>query len=116
MDFNNDKPIYRQIIDYAFNCIIAGQWLPEAKVPSVRELAVLMTVNTHTVLKAFEYLQQHDIIFPKRGMGYFLSYDAKDKVLSARREEFYTTTLPALFREMEMLGITIDDINEHYRL
>ncbi|MCM1484047.1 MAG: GntR family transcriptional regulator [Muribaculaceae bacterium] len=115
MNFNNDRPIYRQIIDYAFACILSDQWLPEAKVPSVRELAVQMAVNTHTVLKAFEFLQAHDIIYPRRGMGYFLASDAKSRVDATRREEFFSTTLPALFREMNMLGISIDDVTERYR-
>lgn len=114
MNFNTDKPIYRQIIDYSFGCILSGAWQPEEKVPSVRDLAVQMAVNTHTVLKAFEFLQQHAIIAPRRGMGYFLAADARERVEATRREEFFTTTLPALFREMKMLGISIDDIATHY--
>ena len=115
MIFNTDKPIYRQIIDYSFGCIISGQWPPEAKVPSVRELAVQMSVNTHTVLKAFEYLQQHGIIFPRRGMGFFLSAEAPELVEAARREEFFDVTMPALFNEMKMLGIGIDEIVGRYK-
>ena len=115
MNFNNDRPIYRQIIDYSFGCILSGQWLPDHKVPSVRELAVQMSVNTHTVLKAFEFLQNHGIIYPKRGMGYYLSSDAKELTDAARREEFFTSTLPMLFKEMDMLGISIEEVIERYR-
>ncbi len=50
MEFKPDKPIYRQIIDYAFGCILSGGWRPGEKVPSVRELAVELAVNSHTVL------------------------------------------------------------------
>lgn len=115
MNFSNDRPIYRQIIDYSFQCVLAEQWIAGSKIPSVRELAVQMSVNTHTVLKAFDYLQNHNIIYSKRGMGYFLADNAKELVDAARREEFFASTLPTLFNEMKMLGITIDDIDKAYR-
>ncbi len=110
MEFNDNKPIYRQIIDYCFASIMAGNWIPDARVPSVRELAVTLAVNTHTVLKAFEFMQAHGIIYPKRGMGYYLASDAKDLINVTRREEFFSDTLPSVFAEMRMLGIDIDDI------
>lgn len=117
MDFNSNRPIYRQIIDYCFGCILSGAWQPDQRIPSVRELSVLMSVNTHTVLKAFEFMQAHSIIFPRRGMGYFLASDARDLVNATRREEFFSTRLSELFTEMRMLDIDISDViqcwNEH---
>ncbi len=114
MDFRNDIPIYRQIIDYCFSCIISGSWIAGDKVPSVREMAVRMAVNTHTVLKAFDYLQQHDLIISRRGMGYFLADDARQRVQILRRQEFFDTRLKDLFSEMKMLGIDISDVVEQW--
>lgn len=113
MNFNNNKPIYRQIIDYCFGCIMSGGWEADAKIPSVRELAMTMAVNSHTVLKAFEYLQAHDIIYPRRGMGYYLTPDAPARVTATRQQDFYSETLPALFEEMRMLGISMSDLMQH---
>ncbi|MCM1293222.1 MAG: GntR family transcriptional regulator [Bacteroides sp.] len=110
MEFNNNKPIYRQIIDYCFAAILSGRWIPEQRLPSVREMALDMAVNTHTVLKAYDFLQSSGIIYTRRGLGYFLAADAPAKVNEARRSEFFDETLPALFAEMQMLGITLDDI------
>lgn len=110
MEFKENTPIYRQIIDYCFSCILSGGWRPDEKVPSVREMASKMAVNTHTVLKAFEYLQSQEIIYPKRGMGFFLSVDARERVDAARRQEFFDSTLVDLFREMKMLGIGIEEV------
>lgn len=115
MDFKSNKPIYQQIIDLCFARILSGEWQSEQRVPSVREHAVQLAVNSHTVLKAFEFLQAQEIIYQRRGLGFFLASDARDRVLMAQREEFYETTLKDLFRSMEMLGITIEDIVEHYR-
>ena len=39
MEFSDNKPIYRQIVDYSFNRIIDGSWTPGGRIPSVRELA-----------------------------------------------------------------------------
>lgn len=110
MNFNTDTPIYRQIADFCITRILSGAWMPGQKVPSVRELAVQMAVNTHTVLKAFEFLQAHNLIEPRRGMGYYLAEDARERVNQLRREEFFDRRLSYLFDEMDMLGIDIADV------
>lgn len=115
MDFKTDKPIYRQIIDYAFGCIIGGGWRPGQKVPSVREMAVELAVNSHTVLKAYDHLQDQGIIIPKRGMGFYLADDAPERVNAERREEFFDTTLSEVFSQMDSLGISIDELLLEYK-
>lgn len=114
MDFTSDKPIYRQIIDFSFGQILTGVWAAGERVPSVRELSVQLSVNSHTVLKAYEYLQAEGIIVPRRGMGFYLTADAMDHVNQVRRREFFDTTLDRLFKEMDLLGISIDEVVAHY--
>lgn len=113
MEFNDNKPIYRQIVDYAFNRIIEGEWPPGEKIPSVRELAADLGVNTRTVLKAMEDLQDANVIEPRRGMGFMLAADASSKVTEARRREFFEVTLPAMAEEMRRLGITPEEVFQH---
>lgn len=115
MEFTDNKPIYRQIVDYAFNCIIDGSWPPGEKIPSVRELAANMGVNTRTVLKAMEDLQDMGVIESRRGMGFILMADAARKVSDARRREFFEVTLPALLAEMRRLGITVEEVQERLK-
>ncbi len=115
MNFNNQRPIYRQIADYCFARILSGDWKPGERVPSVRELAVQMTVNTHTVLKAFEYLQTHNVIEPRRGMGYYLADDAPQKVRDTLREEFFETAMPEFFEQMQLLGISLEEVTAAWR-
>ena len=114
MEFRTDRPIYRQIIDYAFGCIIGGGWRPGEKVPSVRELAVALAVNSHTVLKAYDHLQAQGIIISRRGMGFYLADDAPERVNAERREEFFSTTLADVFESMESLGISIGEVRGRY--
>lgn len=112
MEFNDNKPIYRQIVDYAFNCIIDGSWPPGERIPSVREFAASLGVNTRTVLKAMEDLQDMGVIESRRGMGFMLMPDAALKVTAARRREFFECTLPALLEEMRRLGISVSEVQE----
>lgn len=115
MDFTSDKPIYRQIIDFSFGQILTGVWTAGERVPSVRELSVQLSVNSHTILKAYEFLQAEGIIVSRRGMGFYLTADALDHVNQARRREFFEVSLSCLFNEMDLLGISIDDVIEKYR-
>ncbi|MDE5989237.1 MAG: GntR family transcriptional regulator [Duncaniella sp.] len=115
MDFTSDKPIYRQIIDFSFGQILTGVWTAGERVPSVRELSVQLSVNSHTILKAYEFLQAEGIIVSRRGMGFYLTADALDHVNQARRREFFEVSLSRLFNEMDLLGISIDDVIEKYR-
>lgn len=111
MDFHADKPIYQQIVDYAFANILSEQWRGGERVPSVRDLAALMSVNSHTALKAYDYLQARGIISMRRGMGYYLADDARTRVEAERRHEFLTVTAPEFFRQMRLLGLTLDDLD-----
>lgn len=115
MEFKNDRPIYRQIIDYAFGCILGGGWMPGAKVPSVRELAVDMAVNSHTILKAYEHLQANGIIVARRGLGFYLADDAPERVHAEQRQEFFDTTLGEVFAQMRQLGVSIEDVVNQYK-
>ncbi|MCM1029295.1 MAG: GntR family transcriptional regulator [Pseudoflavonifractor sp.] len=115
MDINQQtgRPIYLRIVDDAMNRILTDEWLPDRRIPSVRELSVELGVNTHTVLKAFDILADEGIIISRRGMGYFLADDARERVGALRRREFYETTLPGLASSMNALGVTMADLAGH---
>lgn len=113
MEFNDNKPIYRQIIDFAYSQIMGDVWIKDRRIPSVRELSMDLQVNSRTVLKAMEHLQNLGIIIARRGMGFTLDSDAKEKVTEERRRDFFATTLPAFVEEMRLLGIRQKDISDY---
>ena len=115
MDFSNNKPIYQQITDYCYSRIMAGTWVCDGRIPSVKELSVEMTVNNRTVLKAYDDLQADGIIYQKRGLGYFVSSDAHKRILTRQRNEFLSTTVPELKRQMQLLGITPEQLLAHLK-
>lgn len=78
----------------------------------MREYAVLLEVNTNTAVKSYDLLASAGIIYNRRGLGYFVTNGAKDMIMKERRTLFMEEKLPELFRSMDMLGITIDDISK----
>ncbi len=87
MIFNNDKPIYLQMADRLSDEILAGTYHDDERISSVREYAVLLQVNTNTAVKAYEELARNEIIYNKRGLGYFVTKGAKQKILRVRKRE-----------------------------
>ena len=114
MIFSNDKPIYIQMADRLCDEILSGVYQDDDRIPSVREYAVLLEVNTNTAVKAYEQLAREQVIYNKRGLGYFVTPGAKKQILKVRKQEFMKERLPELFRQMQLLGITLEDVKDVY--
>lgn len=112
MTFSNDKAIYMQMADRLCDEILSGTYKDDDRIPSVREYAVLLEVNTNTAVKAYDELARANIIYIRRGLGYFVTKGAKEQIMKERRQIFMKERLPELFRQMELLGISIDDVTK----
>jgi DNA-binding transcriptional regulator YhcF (GntR family) len=115
MTFNSDKPIYVQMADRLCDEILAGKYQDDVRIPSVREYAVLLEVNTNTAVKAYDELARANIIYNKRGLGYFVTPGARQQIMEERKQDFMKQRLPELFRQMQLLNISIDDVTEAYK-
>ena len=114
MIFTNDKAIYIQMADRLCDEILADKYKDDDRIPSVREYAVLLEVNTNTAVKAYDELARANIIYNKRGLGYFVTNGAKKQILKERKKIFMKEKLPELFRQMQLLGITLEDVKVAY--
>jgi DNA-binding transcriptional regulator YhcF (GntR family) len=110
MDFRKQKPIYLQIADHLSEQVLQGALTPDDRMPSVRDVAASMGVNPNTVVRSFDYLQQEEIIYQRRGVGYFVSPDAKERILAEQRREFLEEDLPLIRQKMQVLGIDLKEI------
>ena len=110
MDFKENPAIYIQIAEYVCEQILLKKWKLGEKIISIRDLAVNMEVNPNTVQRAYDFLQQRDIITNKRGVGYFIEDDAMDRILSFRREQFIENELPVFMRNVYLLKIDFKEI------
>lgn len=113
MNFRDSLPIYLQIAERLMDEIVAGQYKTDERVPGVRDYSVLLQVNVNTTTKAFDQLRQRGIIYDRRGMGSYVSAEAREIILSQRREDFLNTQIPALARTMLQLSISPEQLTQH---
>ena len=114
MEFKDSQAIYLQIADLFLENILVQKWNPGDRIPSVREMAVNIEVNPNTVMRTYNYMQDKGIIYNKRGIGYFVADDGFEKTKALRKEDFVSNELPKLFKEMDLLKLTMDDVNVYY--
>jgi len=114
MEFTDNEAIYLQIAGYVGEHILRQQWLPDQKIPSVRDLAAELQVNPNTVMRTYEFLQSQGAVYNKRGLGFFVAPDAGQKVRAYRRERFLQQELPAFFNTISLLGIGLDELRQRY--
>ena len=62
-------------------------------------------MNPNTVMRVYEKLTTEGIIYNKRGIGYFVSPEAREKILDTQRQEFLEKEVPAIRRKMNLLGL-----------
>lgn len=108
--FNSDRAIYLQMADRLCDDILIGTYAEGDRVPSVRDYSIALGVNTNTAVKTYDYLGREGVIFNRRGMGYFVSPGAKERILEERRAVFIKDTMPTLFKDMDLLGISMEEL------
>lgn len=115
MNFKESKSIYLQIADRICDEVLLGQYREEERIPSVREYATVVEVNANTVMRSYDYLQTQGVIYIRRGIGYFVSADARSLILSLRRDYFLKEEADYFFKQIYTLGISADELAEMYR-
>lgn len=65
-------------------------------------------------MRTFNFLQDKEIIYNKRGIGYFVAEDGLSKTRRMRRENFIEQEIPRLFREMDLLDLRMEDLKVLY--
>ena len=103
MQFKENQTIYLQIAERISDEILLGHYAIGSRIPSVREYAALVEVNANTVMRSYEFLQTQSIIFNKRGIGFFVSPDAKIKIKSYRRFFIQIYTLNISMEEIDLV-------------
>ncbi len=115
MEFRDRQAIYMQIADYFGDNILEEQWKSDEKVPSVRQLAIELEVNPNTVMRAYTHLQESGVIYNKRGIGYFVSPNAKTILIDMIKQQFIEVELPEFYRKMQLIGLTFEDLEEMFK-
>ena len=114
MIFRDNLSIYQQIAERICDEILDNKFPPGERIPSIREYAALVEVNANTVVRSYEWLQQQEIIFNKRGIGYYVSPEGKHRIKEIRRKRFFSDELPLFFNRLSTLDITVAEVDAQY--
>lgn len=85
IEFDNNLPIYLQIMTYLKKEIIIGKLLPGDKIPSVRELASELQINPNTVQRTFQELEREGIVETRRGLGRYVTSE-ESKIMEIKKK------------------------------
>ena len=108
--FNDEQPIYQQIISQIKERIVAGEWKAGDKLKSVRELALEAGVNPNTMQKALAELEREGLVYSQRTAGRFVS-DNKEKT-DRLQEEMTMEGIKTFVAQMEKMGYKKEQIIE----
>ena len=116
MDFqlDNNLPIWPQLLERMTERILTRRYPPGSKLPSVRELALEAGVNPNTVMRTFVWLQQQELIYMKRGIGYFVAPNACARILQMRKEYFFDHEANYFFDRLSSFGISPEQLMNAY--
>ncbi len=110
MEFNNNLPIYLQIMDLIKNQVSKGELSIGEKLPSVRELSKDLKVNPNTIQRVYQELEREEIIYTQRGMGSFITEDVE--LIKNLKSESVMSLIENFVGEMHNLGYSDGEVIE----
>ena len=107
IDYNDKRPIYEQIIDRFQTLILNGALEPDTQIPSVRALAIELSINANTIQRAYSELERDGFIYSIKGRGNFVR---ADESLAQRQKEKMLKELKEHLTQCRAIGISQDEI------
>lgn len=104
--FDNNRPIYIQLVEQLELYIISGKIPPGERLPSVRDFASLAKVNPNTIQRALTELENQKLITTERTNGKFVTKNAK--LIAKYRKKYAQLTIRNFFKNMQALGFDIE--------
>ena len=101
--FDNNIPIYIQLLDYMKIYLISGVFKSGEKLPAVREFATTFKVNPNTMQKALSELESMNLIYTERTNGKFVTKD--EKLIEKLKDEYALTLAKSYFQGMKRIGL-----------
>ncbi|GGO65842.1 GntR family transcriptional regulator [Nonomuraea cavernae] len=108
--FDDRSPIYRQIAERIKADILSETLKGDEQVMSTTQYAAFYRINPATAAKAFQHLVDEGVLYKKRGIGMFVSPDARDALRTERRRSFFTDVVDPMVAEARTIGIPLDDV------
>jgi len=96
LDYQDRRPLYEQVEEKFRNLILIGALEPGSRMPSVRQLAMELSINPNTIQRAYMQLEQEGLIYPVKGKGNFIADSEEVRKIS---KASYTEELIYIIRE-----------------
>jgi DNA-binding transcriptional regulator YhcF (GntR family) len=112
---DDSKPIFLQIAERIEDDILDGRLPEESQVPSTNQFAAFYQINPATAAKGVNLLVDQGILYKKRGIGMFVSSNARAEVMKKRQEQFYEQYVVTMVREAGKLGIQAEQLMDMIR-
>lgn len=116
IDYQDKRPIYEQVIERLQNLIVRGVLEPDAKLPSVRSLAIELAINPNTIQRAYAELERTGFIYTVKGKG---NYVAAGQIWMSTERENVLKDLGKALEQVIDLGVSEEEtkkfVEETYR-
>lgn len=112
LNLDGAKPIYLQISEWLENEILNGHFVSDQKIYSQYQLADIFNINPATAAKGLNILVEEQILYKKRGLGMFVTSNAKDMIVSKRKNQTLKRLVQEIVIEAERLKVSKDELIE----
>lgn len=106
--FNNEVPIYLQIVEIISKEITTGVLKAGTKIPSVREYAMIFKANPNTISKALQILEERNLIYTERTNGKFVTSNLEK--ISKSKEEILNKKVTDFLEDLKTMGYDKEEI------
>lgn len=110
LNSEDSRPIYIQIAVWLETEILSGHFQSNEKVYSQYQVAEMFTINPATAAKGLTLLVEDEILYKRRGLGMFVTNNAKERILRKRKEQTLKKLVVDLVAEAERLGVSEDEL------
>ncbi len=108
--WNDTQPIFVQIRQRIIDLILAGDGNTQEALPSVRQISSELAVNPLTVTKSYQSLVELGVVEKRRGLGMFLTENAKEELLRHERENFLKKEWPRIHAQIVALNLDTETL------
>lgn len=108
MEFNNNIPIYMQVMEKIKQDIVTGKLNPGDKMPSSRDYSTELGINFNTVARVYKEMEMEEILFTRRGLGTFITEEPEK--IDRLRYEMARKQIDTFIRGMKQIGYTKEDM------
>ena len=108
--FDDNRPIYLQIANGIKNDVLSGALGEDEQVMSTNQYAAFYQINPATAAKGFAQLVDEGVLYKKRGIGMFVSPDARGRLRRQRRDRFFSEVVDPMLAEAQMVGVDVGEI------